>query len=56
MTTFNAVVRFVILNTNVINLIPNLDYSKVFTNEELMEEFDLTDWEKNYLISFIEGL
>ena len=45
-----------LLNTNVINLIPNLDYSKVFTNEELMEEFDLTDGEKNYLISFIEGL
>ncbi len=40
-----------LLNTNVINSIPDLDYSKVWSNEELMVEFGLTIEEQNYLTS-----
>ena len=38
-----------LLNTNVINLIPDLDYSKLWSNEELMIEFGLDEEEINYL-------
>jgi hypothetical protein len=38
-----------LLNTNVINSIPNLDYSKVWNNEELANEFGLTEEEQNYI-------
>ena len=42
-----------LLNTNVINSIPNLDYSRVWTNDELMSEFSLTSEEQIYLNSKI---
>ena len=40
-----------LLNTNVINLIPDLDYSKLWSNEELMIEFGLDEEEINYIKS-----